>query len=202
MLIDQLSFKSNCRFKPITKTMLTHGSLLRRAMEYYEQGCIKPIAPIKEFQAVDVEAAMRYMQKGQHIGKIVITFPENPTELEATTKTRDLVLRPDVSYLCIGGLGGLGRSIASWLVERGARHLIFLSRSAGSVTSEDPYIKELAARGCSVQTFSGSVASGRDVKRVVAWAARPIAGVLQASMVLDVSDQLHSLHADHLTSCS
>ena len=180
-------------------TQLTFGSLLRRAMEYYEQGYIKSIAPIKEFQAVEVEAAMRYMQKGQHIGKIVVTFPTNPTELEATANTRDLVLRPDVSYLSIGGLGGLGRSIASWLVERGARHLIFLSRSAGSVTSEDPYIKELAARGCSVQTFSGSVANMSDVKRVITSAAKPIAGVLQASMVLNVSKHLHSIHADHLT---
>ena len=174
---------------------LTDDSLLRRAMEYYEQGHIKPIAPIKEFKAIEVEAAMRYMQKGQHIGKIIVTFPENPTELEATTKTRDLTLRSDVSYLSIGGLGGLGRSIASWLVERGARHLIFLSRSAGSVNSEDPYIKELAARGCSVQTFSGSVSNMNDVKKVVASAAKPIAGVLQASMVLNVSNVIHILHA-------
>lgn len=161
-------------------------------MEFYEQGHIKPIAPIKEFEAAHVEEAMRYMQKGQHIGKIVVTFPKSTTELEAATNTRDLVLRPDVSYLSIGGLGGLGRSIASWLVERGARHLVFLSRSAGSVTSEDPYIKELAARGCSVQTFSGSVSNLADVKRVVASAAKPIAGVLQASMVLSVSDPFRS----------
>ena len=184
---------SNYRLGPIPKTLLTHGSLLRRAMEYYEQGYIKPIAPIKEFQAFEVEAAMRYMQKGQHIGKIVVTFPEISTELEAATNRRDLLLRPDVSYLSIGGLGGLGRSIASWLVERGARHLIFFSRSAGSVTSEDPYIKELAARGCSVQTFSGSVANMSDVKRVIGSASKPIAGVLQASMVLDVSNYLHRL---------
>ena len=166
-------------------------------MEFYEEGHIKPIAPIKVFEAAQVEEAMRYMQKGQHIGKIIITFPEDTTELEATTKTRDLVLRPDVSYLSIGGLGGLGRSIASWLVERGARHLVFLSRSAGSVTGEDPYIKELAARGCSVQTFSGSVSNIADVKKVVASAAKPIAGVLQASMVLSVSNSFRSL-ANHL----
>ena len=157
-------------------------------MLFYEQGHIKPIAPVKYFEAAHVEDAMRYMQKGSHIGKIVVTFPENPMELEATTHTKDLVLRPDVSYLSIGGLGGLGRSIASWMVEKGARHLIFLSRSAGSVTSEDPFIKELAARGCSVQTFSGSVSDPADVKRVVSSAAKPIAGVLQASMVLNVSN--------------
>lgn len=158
--------------------------LLRRVVEFYEQGHIKPIKPMKTFEAAHIEEAMRYMQKGAHIGKIVVTFPEDPMTLEATSAPRDLVLRPDVSYLSIGGLGGLGRSIASWMVERGAKHLIFFSRSAGSVTSEDPYIKELAARGCSVQTFSGSISNLADVKKVVASAAKPIAGILQASMVL------------------
>lgn len=157
-------------------------------MEFYEQGHIKPIAPIKEFDAAHIEDAMRYMQKGAHIGKIVVTFPEDPLELEATADPKDLVLRPDVSYLSIGGLGGLGRSIASWMVERGARHIIFLSRSAGNVTSEDPFVKELASQGCSVQTFSGSVSNAKDVRKVVASAAKPIAGVLQASMVLSVSN--------------
>ena len=172
--------------------LLTVDSLLRRAMEFYEQGYIKPITPMKEFEAAHIEDAMRYMQKGQHIGKIVVTFPKDPMELEATADPKELVLRPDVSYLSIGGLGGLGRSIASWMVERGARHLIFFSRSAGSVTSEDPYIKELAALGCSVQTFSGSVSNLSDVKRVISSAAKPIAGVLQASMVLSVSNSFRS----------
>ncbi len=168
-------------------------------MLFYEQGHIKPIAPVKYFDAAHVEDAMRYMQKGSHIGKIVVTFPEDPMELEATTHSRDLVLRPDVSYLSIGGLGGLGRSIASWMVEKGARHLIFFSRSAGTVTSEDPYIKELAARGCSVQTFSGSVSNLSDVKSVVSSAAKPIAGVLQASMVLSVSNTFLQLFNTLLT---
>ena len=157
-------------------------------MLFHEQGYIKPISPVKYFEAAHVENALRYMQKGSHVGKIVITFPRDPKVLKATTHPRNLVLRPDMSYLFIGGLGGLGRSIASWMIERGAKHLIFMSRSAGSVTSEDPYIKELTTCGCSVQTFSGSVFNLSDVKRVVSAAAKPIAGVLQASMVIDVSD--------------
>lgn len=157
-------------------------------MLFYEQGYIKPIWPVKYFEAAHVEHALRYMQKGSHIGKIVVTFPKDAKVLEATTYPRDLVLRPDMSYLSVGGLGGLGRSIASWMVEKGAKHLIFMSRSAGSVTSEDQYIKELTACGCSVQTFSGSVSCLSDVKRVVSSAAKPIAGLLQASMVIDVSD--------------
>ena len=171
--------------------------LLRRAIEFYEQGHIKPIAPIKGFEAAHVEDAMRYMQKGQHIGKIVVTMPADPLQLEAKPSRSELSLRPEVAYLFIGGLGGLGRSIASWLVERGARHIIFFSRCAGAITAEDPYIKELAAQGCSVQTFSGSVSNLADVKRVVGAAAKPIAGVLQASMVLNVCLSLKILILIH-----
>ena len=76
------------------------------------------------------------------------------------------------------------------MVERGHKYLIFMSRSAGSMTSEDPYVKELTSCGCSVQTFSGSVLNLADVKRVVSSAAKPIARVLQASMVIDVSSTL------------
>ncbi|KAM0799084.1 KR domain-containing protein [Usnea florida] len=151
------------------------NSLLSRAVLFYEQGYINPISPVKYFEATHVEDALRYMQKGSHIGKIVIPFPKDPKVLEVTTHPRTLVLRPDVSYLSIGGVGGLGRSIASWMVERGAKHLIIMSRSAGSLTTS----------GCSVQTFSGSVSNLSDVKRVVSSAAKPIAGVLQASMVID-----------------
>ena len=159
-------------------------SLLCRTVQFYESGYIKPIAPIKEFEATHVEEAMRYMQKGQHMGKIVITMPENQLELQARAGTRTLALRPEVSYLFIGGLGGLGRSIASWLVECGARNMIFFSRSAGKVTQDDSFIKELEAQGCFVQRISGSVTNLEDVKKVVSSAAKPIAGVLQASMVL------------------
>ena len=64
--------------------------------------------------------------------------------------------------------------------------MIFFSRSAGKVTQDDSFIKELEAQGCFVQKISGSVTNPEDVKKVVSSAAKPIAGVLQASMVLKV----------------
>ena len=38
------------------------------------------------------------------------------------------VIKPNVSYLITGGLGGLGPHIANWLVNNGARHLILCGR--------------------------------------------------------------------------
>lgn len=132
------------------------------------------------------------MQKGQHIGKVVVTFPKATTggltedDLAVITQQKRLLLRPDRAYLMVGGLGGLGRSVASWLVENGARHIVFLSRSAGQISKDDPYFKELEAQGCFVQADSGSVANISDVLKVIRLAGKAIGGVFQASMVLRV----------------
>ena len=161
-------------------------------MDLFRCGLIKPIEPLTLFEASHVEEAFRYMQKGQHIGKIVVRMGAHTDELQSTAKMRNLVLNPDASYVLIGGLGGLGQSISSWMVEKGAKHLVFLSRSAGESKKDQAFISELISQDCSVQVFAGSVANLQDVKNAVANAGRPVAGVLQLSMVLKVPT-IHSL---------
>ena len=160
-------------------------------MDFYRQGAIQPIRPTTCFDATQVEDAFRSIQKGQHIGKLVVRIPANHLLLP-TAKARDSVsLRSDASYLLVGGLGGLGRSVSTWLVEHGARNLIFLSRSGGGNSSETlAFVEELAAAGCGVQIVAGSVARLEDVRRVISQASVPIAGVIQMSMVLRVRARL------------
>jgi len=94
----------------------------------YEKGDIKPITPITKFEGNEVEAAMRFMQKGSHIGKVVVTLPENPEELKAShVGRRQFTLSSEASYLLIGGLGGLGQAIAVWMAEPGASERKFTS---------------------------------------------------------------------------
>jgi hypothetical protein len=95
-------------------------SLLKQTLELYEQGHIKPIHPITQFDGSKVEDAMRFMQKGNHIGKIVITLPESSENLPVQSKKPVFKLH-DASYLLVGGLGGLGQAIAVWMAEAGAK---------------------------------------------------------------------------------
>jgi NAD(P)-dependent dehydrogenase (short-subunit alcohol dehydrogenase family) len=87
--------------------------------------------------------------------------------------------------------GGLGRSLATWLVERGARYLTLLSRSAGISEQSKSLVKELESMGCSVEAVAGDVSNMQDVNRALLISERPIKGVLQLAMVLAVCWLFH-----------
>ncbi|KKY36228.1 putative polyketide synthase [Diaporthe ampelina] len=166
---------------------LVAGGLLRRTVEFYQQGHIGPVSPLKTFSARTISEPFRSMQKGDHIGKLVVSVPQDPADLPSETGRDELCLESDGAYLFVGGLGGLGRSITTWLVEKGAGHLVFFSRSAGQVRDDDPFVRELQSLGCTVTRVSGDVTIYEDVVRAIKAAGRPIVGVLQASMVLQDS---------------
>lgn len=141
---------------------------------------------MKTFSALNIVDAFRYMQQGQHMGKIVINMPSSPSELPLTKGRQQTKFRGDASYILVGGLGGLGRAISIWMVENGARNLVYLSRSAGKMPADQTFFNELESQGCRVNACPGSVAVIEDVERAVASVPAPVAGVIQMSMVLRV----------------
>lgn len=161
-------------------------------MAWIRSGAIKPGALAGVHEAERIKEAFRVMQGGQHIGKIIVRMPEHPQTLEAAKVKPTLRLRPDRSYLLAGGLGGLGRAVATWMVESGARELVFLSRSGGR--GAEAFADELRSQDCQVHMVAGSVALLADVQRAVQCAQRPVAGAINLSMVLKVSFGFVEIH--------
>lgn len=128
------------------------------------------------------------MQRGSHIGKIVLEMPADQNGLlkQAIPTPRATTFKRDASYLITGGLGGLGKSTAKWMVANNARHLIFLSRR-GMTPSTVAFFAELRASGCSPILVTGSVEDEATVRLAVAKAKHPITGVIHGAMVLKVS---------------
>lgn len=166
---------------------LTSCSTLAIFSDWYRRGSIHPIQPVKIFEAADIVSALRYMQAGTHLGKILVHMPENPDSLPLPVVKAFPSFRPDASYLLVGGLGGIGRSVSTWLVERGATELIFLSRSAGKSDDDQAFIRELETQACHVICVAGDVTSQEDVNEAVNRRTRPLAGVLQMAVDLKVS---------------
>ncbi|KFZ19179.1 hypothetical protein V501_00783 [Pseudogymnoascus sp. VKM F-4519 (FW-2642)] len=158
--------------------------LLNQVVQYLDSGCIKPIPLSKTFSAQQTADAFRYMQKGKHIGKIVINLSEEDHPITAVVARKRTALSDEATYLLVGGLGGLGKAVATWMIERGARNFVFLSRSAGKSIEDQLFFRELEAQDCTAVAIAGSVVELDDVKRAVQAAPTPIAGVLQMSMVL------------------
>ena len=111
------------------------------------------------------------------------------------------VVRADGTYLVTGGLGGIGLAVARWLVERGARHLLLLGRTAPPPPSSragiDPgspagrrlaALAALEASGAKVEAAAVDVAVEGPLERCLeARRARgepPVRGVLHAAGVL------------------
>ncbi|KAF2267503.1 hypothetical protein CC78DRAFT_490418 [Lojkania enalia] len=180
-------FESNRSFHGIDLAELAvqkPEALLEKCLTYYRQGSIEPIIPLRIFEASQIGEAFRYMQKGQHTGKIVIRMPKNHDSLPEVRKRSQILLKPNASYLLVGGLGGLGRSVSTWLVENGARHLVYLSRTAGSTIADQEFFEELRSQGCHAVAIKGSATKMEDVQRAIVASPERIAGVLQMSMVL------------------
>jgi FlaA1/EpsC-like NDP-sugar epimerase len=135
--------------------------------DWNREGKIAPIEPRRVFDAVDIVDAFRYMQTGTHIGKIVVRMPDSAAKWHCNTKHIQVDLQGDAVYLLVGGLGGLGRAIATWMWERGARHFIFLSRSAGRSQDDQSFLAELRDLGCTASAVAGDVANSQDVQQAL-----------------------------------
>jgi hypothetical protein len=94
--------------------------LLKEAVSLYERGIITPIDPLTVFDASKIEDAMRLMQKGSRMGKIVVKIPSTFDGMATPAVRPKFSLDPDASYILVGGLGGLGRAVAVWMAEAGA----------------------------------------------------------------------------------
>ncbi|KEQ90223.1 hypothetical protein AUEXF2481DRAFT_71742 [Aureobasidium subglaciale EXF-2481] len=148
---------------------------------------IRPVSPISKFAISDAESAYRMMQAGRHMGKILLVPSENE-HVQLMSQPAVATLSAEHSYLLIGGLGGIGRSITDWMVSRGAKHLILLSRSADSLDQTTcDWLAALHDRQVEVHTLACDVSDENQLSAVLGQVKDdypPIRGIVQAAMVL------------------
>ncbi|KAI1826773.1 hypothetical protein F4861DRAFT_545304 [Xylaria intraflava] len=163
--------------------------LLRSSIGHYQEGHAKSIIPTKIFGGDQVQDAFRYVQQGAQAENVVVELraPDQSPQVggDVAQKKRVPVFESTASYLLVGGLGGIGRSVSVWMAEHGARHIIFLSKSAGDRPEHQELKRELSSLGCAATFVKGDVTDVADTSRAIQAAGdAPIKGVMQMSMVL------------------
>ncbi|EFQ96996.1 fatty acid synthase S-acetyltransferase [Nannizzia gypsea CBS 118893] len=161
-------------------------ALIFSILEFYNKGHISPL-PTTIFPASQTQDAFRFMEKGQHIGRVGVSIKQTEEAVlgfETTKRSLTIAFNEASSYLMVGGLGGIGRAVSTWMVDHGVRELIYLSRSAGRTAKDDVFVHELRTMGCAVKLVSGDTTKLEDVQRAIAAATYPMKGIVQMSMVV------------------
>ncbi|KAB0790944.1 hypothetical protein PPYR_02744 [Photinus pyralis] len=97
--------------------------------KFLKQGAVRPLS-VTTFNMDQVEEAYRYMAAGKHIGKVVVKIrDENKQSRELFRALPRFSCDPCMTYIILGGLGGLGLELGDWLILRGARNLVLVSRN-------------------------------------------------------------------------
>ncbi|KAI0103903.1 putative polyketide synthase [Nemania sp. FL0031] len=159
--------------------------LIAEVMVLYREGKIKP-PPIATFDISEIAQAYRYFNNKDRIGKVVVSM-ENPSSRVPVAPARyRTVLDPQKSYLLVGCLGGLGRSLSRWMMSRGARKFVFTGRSGCDKPMAQQLVSRLRNGGATVTVVRGDVLDYDHIREAVAAceALGPIGGVVQAAMGL------------------
>ncbi|KAI1771891.1 hypothetical protein F4818DRAFT_454399 [Hypoxylon cercidicola] len=116
----------------------------------------------------------------------VVRYRQGQSQIKVVEKSQQLQFSSDASYLLVGCLGGLGRSLTRWMMERGARHFAFISRSGADRPEAARLIESINASGASTKVFRADATDEEAVRQIVAvlHAQRPIRGVVHGAMVL------------------
>lgn len=167
--------------------------LFTEVLELFNQEILFPL-PYTQFNAHQVVDAFRYMQQAKQIGKIIVTYDEGLTPdtflAASTDHKQSLSLDPQGSYLITGGLGGFGLKTAQWLVEKGAKQLILLSRRGGSSEEATDFLANCQANEINVHIVACDVTNKESLEATINLCGKqlpPLRGVVHAATVINDS---------------
>ncbi|KAF7597000.1 hypothetical protein BBP40_011366 [Aspergillus hancockii] len=191
--LEMASFNGNTTFAFVDMTMVmemdreTTARILEEMAVLLRKGVIKEIYPVTVYEYGEVEKVFRTMQSGAHVGKLVLQ-PTESSIVKVDPKSQfPIPFRSDATYVLAGGLGGLGRSIAQWMVHNGAKYLVFISRSGPQSPKAKKLKNQLTDAGATVAIYSCDVGNKEALQAVLSACSQnmpPIRGAIQGAMVL------------------
>ncbi|KAL6702555.1 hypothetical protein ACN47E_001552 [Coniothyrium glycines] len=186
------AFRSNATFSSFDLGVLIEkkpelcAKLLAEVHNIHCRDIVRHFAPIESCNISHLATALLQFSKGTHIGKVAITY-EDPASLINVRSSRSILTRFDsaAQYVLVGGLGGLGRSIMSWMAKRGASQFAVLSRTPRHNAS-DVFCTYMESQGCNIEHIPCDVTQACDVEAAIARVADRglIKGVIHSAVLL------------------
>ncbi|KAK6208644.1 polyketide synthase [Colletotrichum tabaci] len=178
------------------------AEILQSAFRYLDVAtAARDPAPVPCFgvSSTSITAAFSHVGSSPQTPSAVLTYSEDdvvsakliPKPLDSSASSLQLALDPDAIYVLSGGLGGLGRSLSTFLVDQlGARKLLFLSRSGATAPSARQLLSDLETSAAQPRAvaYACDISDRRAVNAAIARAEAElqgkVRGVVQCAMVL------------------
>ncbi|KAL4746292.1 hypothetical protein BDW72DRAFT_207477 [Aspergillus terricola var. indicus] len=172
-----------------TRAQALWQRLLSQAMALHRRGEVPGDQPQRVFDITEITQAFRYFANRSRMGKIAVSLENESSEIPVRGLKYTTRFSSEKSYVMVGCLGGLGRTLSRWMVTRGARKFTFLGRSGTDKAAARNLVEDLEASGADCSVIRGDVCNAEQVGSLIAAARRqgPIGGVVQAAMGLNES---------------
>ncbi|KAK7959092.1 Reducing polyketide synthase PKS1 [Apiospora aurea] len=189
--LEMVQFEHNASFASLDMMALAaeRPNIMQRLLadvtKLIKYNKVRPVSPVTRYPISDIEGALKTLQSSKSHGKLVVV--PGSSDNATPPKTPRQILRSDATYILIGGTGGLGRSMSRWMVSRGARHLVLLSRGGSATGKVKELIDEVAQLGAEIVVQKCDVANPADVENLVTYelgGLPPVRGVIHGAMVL------------------
>ncbi|TGJ82080.1 hypothetical protein E0Z10_g6692 [Xylaria hypoxylon] len=192
--LEMSAFKRNVMFASVNmEHMLRHNRVLmarvlRKSFNLIREGSVGLIKPTTVYRYPEMEKAFKMMQQTEHIGKIVLKVHPEDLVPAIPRNPNSVGLEGNATYVIVGGLGGIGRSLVLLLAQHGAKHIAFISRSGTAKPEAKATMEELENLGVHATSYICDVADPVAFEAVMTQmsAEQPrIKGAIHSAMVLN-----------------
>ncbi|RYP40773.1 hypothetical protein DL767_001419 [Monosporascus sp. MG133] len=149
----------------------------------YRSGAFAAL-PYRSFPIAQLGQAYSEFSRFEHTGKLVLSYGDGDSVsyLPVAEAPR---FHHDGKYMLIGAVGELMIHLTRWMVQNGARHLIFVGPYPSAQGGHAGFFKELMAAGVTAEHFEGKASSMNDVRQAVsAVSTLPLRGAIDVAVEL------------------
>jgi len=141
---------------------------------------------VQAFSLYEVQLAFTDAIKAP--GSILLSREKNnrPTNLWMSETPSTQLFKPTVNYIIVGGLGGLGQHFMFWMISRGAKHLVSLTRRGMNSPGADKVVRRVHSLGATIEILAVDACDRHALQNAIAHIrrSRSISGYFNMSMQL------------------
>lgn len=187
-----VNFPSLYREKPL-KT----DALLTKVVSIFEKRNLLPLHKITTMSITEIGEAFKIIRCERQVRKIVLEVGEIPA-VEVIEPTHPLAkVDKKATYVIAGGLGDFGQRLCHLMIQRGARHILIISRRCLESDQRQKVEAQFSSIAEDARFYSKSCDVGNEsqlqeiVSSLAVEGIPPIKGVIQASVVLRVGSSIY-----------